>query len=278
MSRSFVLDRESIILMLGDGKFYMECPSFMPMRAFAIKANEAYKDLQAKGGCGFCIDKRIVPQILTKFAAFTMYLTQKDDLFLIPTAELPVTSLYAGEVLDEADLPLKYAAYSACFRREAGSYGKETRGLLRVHQFNKVELVKFAHPDRSYAELETLRGDAEEVLRQLGLAYRVLELCTGDLSFAAAKCYDLELYAPVTGRWLEVSSCSNFADFQARRGNIRFRRSDTGKLDYVHTLNGSGVATPRLMAALLETGQQKDGSVVIPEVLRPYFGSELIEP
>lgn len=207
-----------------------------------------------------------------------MYLAAQDDLFLIPTAEVPVTNLFKGQVLDEADLPLKYAAYSACFRREAGSYGKESRGLLRVHQFNKVELVKFTHPDRSYAELETLRGDAEEVLRQLGLAYRVLELCSGDLSFAAAKCYDLELFAPVTGRWLEVSSCSNFVDFQARRGNMRFRRSDTGKLDYLHTVNGSGVATPRLMATLLEVGQQRDGSVLIPEALRPYFGSEVIEP
>lgn len=207
-----------------------------------------------------------------------MYLVTEEDMFLIPTAEVPVTNMYRGEVLDAADLPIKYAAYSACFRREAGSYGKETRGLLRIHQFNKVELVKFAPPESSYAELETLRADAEEVLRQLGLAYRVVELCTGDLSFAAAKCYDLELYAPVTGRWLEVSSCSNFEDFQARRGNIRYRRTDTGKLDFVHTLNGSGVATPRLMAALLESCQQADGSVALPEALHSYYGSEIIAP
>ena len=207
-----------------------------------------------------------------------MYRVGQDDLFLIPTAEVPLTNLHRGQVLEEAVLPLKYVAASACFRREAGSYGKDTRGLLRVHQFNKVELVKFVHPDLSYDELESLRENAETVLRRLGLPYRVVELCRGDLSFAAAKCYDLELHAPVTGRWLEVSSCSNFEAFQARRGNIRFRRSDTGKLDYPHTLNGSGVATPRLLAALLENGQQPDGSVRLPEALQPYFGAEVIEP
>ena len=207
-----------------------------------------------------------------------MYVTTTDDLFLIPTAEVPLTGLQQGQVLAEADLPLRYAAYSACFRREAGSYGKETRGLLRVHQFNKVELIKFVHPDRSYDELESLRDDAEEVLRRLGLAYRVAELCTGALSFAAAKCYDLEVHAPASGLWLEVSSCSNFEAFQARRGNIRFRRADSGKLDHVHTLNGSGLATPRLLVALLESGQQPDGAVQLPDALVPYYGRATIPP
>ncbi|UCH11069.1 MAG: serine--tRNA ligase [Fidelibacterota bacterium] len=207
-----------------------------------------------------------------------MYVTTVDDLFLIPTAEVPLTGIYQGQVLSEGDLPLRYAAYSACFRREAGSYGKETRGLLRVHQFNKVELVKYVHPDASYDELETLRVDAEEVLKRLGLTYRILELCTGDLSFAAAKCYDLEVYAPAGEQWLEVSSCSNYEAFQARRGNIKFRRKDTGKLDYVHTLNGSGLATPRLLAAILETYQQADGTVVVPEALVPYYGEETLKP
>ncbi len=207
-----------------------------------------------------------------------MYITTTDDLFLIPTAEVPVTNIHQGCILSEDQLPVKYTAFSACFRREAGSYGQETKGLLRVHQFNKVELVKFAHPDSSYEEFETLRADAEAVLRRLGLAYRVVELCTGDLSFAAAKCYDLELQAPVTGKWLEVSSCSNFEAFQARRGRIRFRRGDRGKPDYVHTLNGSGVATPRLMVALVESCQQADGSLVLPETLVPYYGAEVIEP
>ncbi|UCD37891.1 MAG: serine--tRNA ligase [Fidelibacterota bacterium] len=205
-----------------------------------------------------------------------MYVTAVDDLFLIPTAEVPLTGIHQNEVLLEDELPRKYAAFSACFRREAGSYGKETRGLLRVHQFNKVELVKFVHPEASYDELETLRSDAEEVLRRLELTYRVVDLCTGDLSFAAAKCYDLEVYAPATDQWLEVSSCSNYESFQARRGNIKFRRKDTNKLDYVHTLNGSGVATPRLMVALLETYQQPDGAVALPEALVPYYGEESI--
>ena len=207
-----------------------------------------------------------------------MYNTTVDDLFLIGTAEVPIMNIHQGQVLPEGDLPLRYVAFSACFRREAGSYGKETKGLLRVHQFNKVELVKFVHPDVSYDELESLRSDAETVLQQLGLTYRVVELCSGDLSFAASKCYDLEVYAPGTGQWLEVSSCSNVEAFQARRGDIRFRREDTGKLDYVHTLNGSGVATPRLMVALLETYQQADGSIALPEALVPYYGEEVIAP
>ncbi|MCK4578242.1 MAG: serine--tRNA ligase [Candidatus Marinimicrobia bacterium] len=207
-----------------------------------------------------------------------MYVTTVDDLFLIPTAEVPVTNYYQGEVLSEEELPVKFTAFSACFRREAGSYGKETKGLLRLHQFNKVELVKFVHPDSSYDELMTLRSDAERVLQILGLAYRVVELCTGDLSFAGAKCFDLEVYAPATKRWLEVSSCSNYEAFQARRGSIKYRKSKTGKLDFVHTLNGSGVATPRLMVALLENYQQRDGSIRLPEALVPYFGAETVEP
>jgi seryl-tRNA synthetase len=207
-----------------------------------------------------------------------MYLATIDDLFLIPTAEVPITNIHQGQILSEADLPLKYVAFSACFRREAGSYGKETKGLLRVHQFNKVELVKFVHPNVSYDELETLRSDAETVLQQLNLTYRVVELCTGDLSFHASKCYDLEVYAPVTDQWLEVSSCSNFESFQALRGDIRFRRKDTGKLDHIHTLNGSGVATPRLLVALIETFQRADGSIVLPEALVPYYGEEIIGP
>ena len=207
-----------------------------------------------------------------------MYVTTADDLFLIPTAEVPLTGLQQGQTLDEADLPLRYTAFSACFRREAGSYGKDTRGLQRVHQFNKVELVKLVHPDSSYEELESLRADAEEILRRLGLVYRVVELCTGALSFAASKCYDLEVHAPAADQWLEVSSCSNFEAFQALRGNIRFRRKDTGKLAHVHTLNGSGVATPRLMVALLETCQQPDGSITIPEALVPYYGEEVLAP
>ncbi len=205
-----------------------------------------------------------------------MYHVNEDDLFLISTAEIPVTNIYKDEILTEDDLPIKFAAYSACFRREAGSYGKDTRGLLRVHQFNKVEMVKFAHPDNSYDELETLVKDAEDVLQALGLHYRVLALASGDLSFSAAKCYDLEVWAPAYGKYLEVSSCSNFEDFQARRGNIRYRRKSDNQVDFVHTLNGSGVATPRLMIALLETYQQADGSIRIPEALQPYMKTDII--
>lgn len=202
-----------------------------------------------------------------------MYKIPQDDLYLIPTAEVPVTNIHQDEILPEQELPISYCAYSSCFRREAGSYGKDTRGFLRLHQFNKVEMVKFVHPDSSYNELEALRRDAEEILEALGLEYRVIELVTGDLSFAAAKCYDLELWAPGEERWLEVSSCSNFEDFQARRGAIRFKPQDGGKVQLLHTLNGSGVATPRLLVALLETYQQADGSVLLPEVLAPYMGS-----
>ncbi len=212
---------------------------------------------------------------LPKFAD-DMYHTEKDQLYLIPTAEVPVTNIHADEILNEDTLPINYTAYSACFRREAGSYGKETRGLLRVHQFNKVEMVKFVTPVSSYDELEQLLTNAEAILQSLGLHYRVLELCTGDLSFAAAKCYDIEVWSPAENQWLEVSSCSNFEDFQARRGNIRYRRSNDNKTDYVHTLNGSGVATPRLMIALLESFQTPDGKVLLPKRLQPYVGTEVI--
>ncbi len=199
-----------------------------------------------------------------------MYLCEHDDLFLIPTAEVPVTNLHREEILAKDDLPLKYVAYTPCFRREAGSYGKETKGFLRVHQFDKVELVKFVSPQDSYQELEDLLGEAEEVLRLLELPYRVRLLCTGDLSFAAAKCYDIDVWAPAEGKYLEISSCSNYEDFQARRAGIRFR--DGKKLRFVHTLNGSGVATARLFVALLETYQTKEAEVIIPTVLRPYLG------
>ncbi|MCD6385113.1 serine--tRNA ligase [Candidatus Sumerlaeota bacterium] len=205
-----------------------------------------------------------------------MYLCERDDYFLIPTAEVPVTNLHQDEILTAAQLPLYYVAYTACFRREAGSYGKETRGLIRVHQFDKVELVKFTLPEDSYEEMEKLLNDAEEVLQLLGLHYRVVELCTAELSFAAAKCYDLEVWAPATQRWLEVSSCSNFEDFQARRSNIRLRRSAEAKLEFPHTLNASGIALPRTIIALIETYQQPDGSITIPEPLRPYMEADSI--
>ena len=199
-----------------------------------------------------------------------MYHIEKDDLYLIPTAEVPLTNIYREEII-QRPLPIYLTGYTPCFRREAGAAGRDTRGIIRVHQFNKVEMVKFVEPANSYAELETLVQNAEAVLQRLGLTYRVIELCTGDLSFGAAKCYDLELWAPGHNGWLEVSSCSNFEDFQARRAQIRYRDAN-GKANYVHTLNGSGVALPRLVVAILENGQQADGSVVLPEALRPYFG------
>jgi len=199
-----------------------------------------------------------------------MYHCEVDDLWLIPTAEVPVTNYFRDEIIDRP-LPVYLTAYTPCFRREAGSAGKETRGILRVHQFDKVEMVKFVAPETSYAELETLVANAEDVLKGLGLHYRILELCSGDISFAAAKCYDIELWAPGQNGWLEVSSCSNFEDFQARRANIRHRDAE-GKARFIHTLNGSGVALPRLMIALLENGQQEDGSVVLPPAIVPYMG------
>ena len=213
---------------------------------------------------------------LPKFSE-DMYYSEKDDLWLIPTAEVPLTNIHSDEILSENQLPICYTAYSACFRREAGSYGKETRGFLRVHQFNKVELVQFVKPEKSYEVLELLTSHAEFILQSLNLKYRVVELCTGDLSFSASKCYDLELWAPGEQKWLEVSSCSNFEDFQARRGNIRFRKDSDNKVELVHTLNGSGLATPRLLVALLESYQNEDGSISVPDALQPYFGSEVID-
>lgn len=226
--------------------------------------------------------KEIFPPFLVNRASMTgtgqlpkleedMYKLKDDDLFLIPTAEVPVTNIHRDDVLDESSLPVYYTAYTACFRREAGSYGKDTKGLMRVHQFDKVELVKFVKPETSFDELEKLLNNAEEVLRKLGLPYRVVMLSTGDISFSASKCYDIEAWASGLEKNLEVSSCSNFTDFQARRANIKYRTKDK-KLEYVHTLNGSGVAMARTIICVLENYQQKDGSVLIPEVLRPYMG------
>ncbi|GAB6095787.1 serine--tRNA ligase [Desulfatiferula olefinivorans] len=194
------------------------------------------------------------------------------DYYLIPTAEVPVTNIYQKEILNEEDLPMKFVACTPCFRSEAGSYGKDTRGLIRQHQFNKVELVRLAHPDHSYDELETLTDNAETILRELGLAYRVITLCTGDMGFSAAKTYDLEVWMPGQNCYREISSCSNFEDFQARRASIRFKRKGQKGTEPVHTLNGSGLAVGRTLAALLENYQQEDGSVVIPEALVPYMG------
>tara|TARA_A100001011_G_scaffold365420_1_gene417082 strand:+ start:33427 stop:34695 length:1269 start_codon:yes stop_codon:yes gene_type:complete len=206
-----------------------------------------------------------------------MYYIENDDLYCIPTAEVPITNLYSNETLIENDLPKRFVAYSACFRREAGSYGKETKGLQRLHQFNKVELLKFVHPESSYVELDKLLADAEKILQNLNLHYRVIELCSGDLSFSAAKCFDIEVWSPFEKRYLEVSSCSNFESFQSQRGNIKFRNSKTNKLEFVHTLNGSGLATPRLMISILETYQNKDGNINLPDLIKPYFGKDKID-
>jgi len=206
-----------------------------------------------------------------------MYFMEKDDLYLIPTAEVPVTNIHRNEILNEADLPVKYVGYSACFRREAGSYGKDSKGFLRVHQFNKVEMVKFVKPETSYDELEKLVGDAEDILQQLQIPYRLLLLCTGDLSFSAAKCYDIETWSPAENKWLEASSCSNFESFQARRANIRYRNEKTKKPELVHTLNGSGLATSRLMVSILENYQTPEGKIIVPKVLQKYTGFEVIE-
>ena len=214
---------------------------------------------------------------LPKFAE-DLYHCEIDDFWLIPTAEVPVTNFYRDDILSGKDLPVKLTAYTPCFRREAGSAGKMTRGMLRVHQFDKVEMVNFVHPDHSFEQLEVLVKEAEDVLTGLGLHFRVLQLCSGDMGFSAAKCYDLELWAPGEQQWLEVSSCSCFTDYQARRLNCRFKDAD-GKTKLVHTLNGSGVALPRLMVALLEQHLNEDGSVTIPEVLRPYMnGAEKLLP
>lgn len=199
-----------------------------------------------------------------------------DDLWLIPTAEVPVTNLYRGEILAAENLPIYHCAYTPCFRREAGSYGRDMRGLIRLHQFNKVELVKFVNPSTSFEELEKLVGNAEAILQALKLPYRVIELCTGDLGFGAAKTYDLEVWLPSSEKYREISSCSNFMDFQARRGDIRFKEAGKKGTSYIHTLNGSGLAIGRTMAAILENYQQADGTVRIPEVLQPYLGREVL--
>jgi len=224
----------------------------------------------------------VLPPFMVKSAALmgTGQLPKfKEDLFkiegtdhwLIPTAEVPVTNIHYDEIIDEERLPVKYAAYTPCFRSEAGSYGKDVKGLIRQHQFDKVELVKFSHPDSSYDELEKLTANAEEVLKRLGIHYRVVALCTGDMGFSSAKTYDIEVWLPGQGKYREISSCSNFEDFQARRANIRFRPKG-GKPRFVHTLNGSGLAVGRTLVAILENFQQEDGSVVVPEALRPYTG------
>lgn len=204
-----------------------------------------------------------------------MYKTTEDGLYLIPTAEVPVTNLHRNEILNEEDLPIYYVAYTPCFRREAGSYGKDTRGITRVHQFDKVEMVKFTTPESSYEEHEKLLQSAEDVLQALGLHYRVLNLASGDISFAAAKCYDLEVWAPGMNQYLEVSSCSNFESFQARRAKIRYRRKSDNKTDFVHTLNASGLALARTVIAVLENYQQADGTIQLPEVLKPYFRGDI---
>lgn len=213
---------------------------------------------------------------LPKFAE-DMFKLEGMDYYLIPTAEVPVTNYHRQEILDVKDLPLCYTAYSACFRAEAGAAGRDTRGLIRQHQFNKVEMVKFSTPEESYNELEKLTNNAERVLQLLGLPYRVMLLSTGDMGFSSAKTYDLEVWLPSFGKYREISSCSNFEDFQARRADIKFRREPKAKPEFVHTLNGSGVAIGRTVAAILENYQQDDGSVVIPEVLRPYMGVDTIK-
>jgi seryl-tRNA synthetase len=208
---------------------------------------------------------------LPKFAQ-ELFIITDPEFYLVPTAEVPVTNIHRNEILREEDLPIYYTAYTPCFRREAGSYGKDVRGLMRQHQFNKVELVKFVKPEESYDELESLTKDAEDILQRLNLPYRVVALCTGDLGFAASKTYDLEVWLPAQQRYREISSCSNFTDYQARRASIRFRRAGKKGTEFVHTLNGSGLAIGRTLIAVLENYQQKDGSVVVPEVLRPYMG------
>ncbi|MBK8944211.1 MAG: serine--tRNA ligase [Ignavibacteriae bacterium] len=205
-----------------------------------------------------------------------MYYAERDDLYLVPTAEVPVTNLHRDEILNEDQLPINYVAYSACFRREAGSYGKESKGFLRVHQFNKVEMVKIVNPEGSYDHLEKLVSDAEDILKELKVPYRILMLCSGDLSFAASKCYDIETWSPAENKWLEASSCSNFESFQARRANIKFRKKDDKKPEFVHTLNGSGLATSRLMVSILENNQTPEGKIIVPKVLQKYTGFNII--
>jgi len=241
-------------------------------------------DLHSKKGYKeVCPPHLVKPEILIgtgqlpKFEE-DLYKCERDNLYLIPTAEVPLTNLYREEILKEDDLPIYLTAYTPCYRREAGAYGKDIRGIIRQHQFDKVELVKIVHPDTSYEELEKLTRDAEEVLQLLELPYRVVELCTGDLGFSAAKTYDIEVWFPSQNKYREISSCSNCEDFQARRMNTRFKDSKTGKNRFVHTLNGSGLAVGRTLAAILENYQQEDGSVVVPEVLRDYVGTDVIRP
>ncbi|MEN8191319.1 MAG: serine--tRNA ligase [Bacteroidota bacterium] len=206
-----------------------------------------------------------------------MYYMEKDDLFTIPTAEVPITNIHRSEILNESDLPINYTGFTPCFRREAGSYGKESKGFLRVHQFNKVEMVKFVKPETSYDELNNLVSDVEDILHELKIPYKIIELCTGDLSFAAAKCYDIETWSPAEQKWLEASSCSNFENFQARRASIRYRKEEDKKLDFVHTLNGSGLATSRLMVSILENYQTPEGKIIVPKVLQKYTGFNIID-
>ena len=232
----------------------------------------------------------ILPPFLVNSASMTgtgqlpkfkedLFKIENSDYYLIPTAEVPVTNIHRDEILNEEDLPVYYVSYTPCFRSEAGSYGKDTRGLIRQHQFNKVELVKFARPENSYEELEALTRNAEEILKRLQLPYRVVSLCTGDLGFSAAKTYDLEVWLPGQNLYREISSCSNFVDFQARRAGIRFKRKGASGTELVHTLNGSGLAVGRTLVAILENGQQADGSVIIPEALRAYMdGIDRIAP
>jgi len=232
--------------------------------------------------------KEILPPFLVNRAAMTgtgqlpkfeddMFHVPSKDLFLAPTAEVPLTNIYMDEILDAEQLPIYITAYTPCFRKEAGAAGRDTRGLIRVHQFNKVELVKFTKPEESWAELESLTAAAEEVLKRIGLAYRVVALSTGDLGFSSAKTYDIEVWMPSYDRYVEISSCSNFTDYQARRAGIRFRREQGAKPEFVHTLNGSGLAVGRTVAAIMENFQQEDGSVVVPEVLRKYVGTDIIK-
>ena len=232
---------------------------------------EVYPPAMVKGEC------LVGTGNLPKFAD-TVYRDAEEDFWFVPTAEVPVTNLYRDEIIDGARLPIRHVAYSTCFRREKMSAGRDVRGIKRGHQFDKVELVKFVHPDSSDAELLSLLDDAEDVCRGLGLRYRIVQMCTGDLSFTAAMKYDIEVWAPGCGEWLEVSSCSNFRDFQARRTNLRFRGEQGGKPSLLHTLNGSGLALPRVMIAVLESFQRVDGSIGIPEVLRPFMGVDVLAP
>lgn len=232
--------------------------------------------------------KEVFPPILVNRESMTgtgqlpkfeseLFIIRDPEFYLIPTAEVPVTNIHRNEILNEKDLPIYYTAYTPCFRREAGSYGRDVRGLIRQHQFNKVELVKFVKPEDSFDELESLAKDAEDILRKLELPYRVVALCTGDLGFSASKTYDLEVWLPGQQKYREISSCSNFTDFQARRANIRFKREGKKGTEFLHTLNGSALAIGRTVVAILENYQQKDGSVTVPEVLRPYMGTEVIK-